>query len=232
MSLFNSGIVTMSDASSPSTDDWLLLCAILSLLSALVIMGPARHLFAKGIISMFRFNDKTHDLVCPFYAPAIYLLLSIVSCINFGIAFTLLSWELTGVESPFLTPFLINTGIVALFLLVKMLLFQTVNSRLYRRQVAAVKPVRWNSFYIMVFSTASLLVQIFSLTVFLLELPLICILFWTLLILIFAQIGLFYKLKTALFKKSSSTLGFILYLCALQILPIILMLALLGISVS
>ena len=91
----------------------------------------------------------------------------------------------------------------------------------YKRQIITLKPGRWNCFFVMSFSVAGLLILVFSVLVLFLNLPLVSLLVFAFLMRILVISGRIFKIKTTLFKNQSSNSGFIMYLCAFEIAPVL-----------
>ena len=92
---------------------------------------------------------------------------------------------------------------------------------LYNRQIITLKPGRWNCFFVMSYSVAGLLILIFSILVVFLNIHLLALLVFAYLMRLLVIIGRIFKIKTTLFKNQRSNTGFILYLCAFELAPIL-----------
>ena len=213
-------------------NDWYLLVMTVSFLLSISIMGPFMSSYSKGLSVMFRFNSPDADLSFPMFSPVGYVAISLLSCINLGLSLSMTLWDITEPGSQILLRILSASGVFGAACAVKLLLYQTVNSSLYKSQVTSLKPIRWNGFFIMAFSAASFIVLVLSVVVLFLSLSDVIITFGAFITLLTIEVGLFFRLKTSLFKKKYSIIGFILYLCALELGPIVLMLLLLSKTLS
>ena len=68
---------------------------------------------------------------------------------------------------------------------------------------------------------ASFLILLFSILVLFLNIPLVALLVFAYLMRALVITGRIFKIKTTLFKNQRSNSGFILYLCAFEIVPIL-----------
>ena len=213
-------------------NDWFLTVMTVSFLAMLFIMGPYREFYFKGFFSMYRFKSMDSDICYPPYTPLGYISVTVFSCISMGLAFAVAVCNMLETDMPVLTATLVGSGIFGLFFLIRILLYQTVNNSLYKSQKTTLKTIRWNGFYIMVFSAAGMISVVLGIVSLFMGIPGKAMFISGFVVLVFTEIGLFYMIKTALFRNKCTLLGFILYLCALQIMPIVLMLVLLGKSIS
>ena len=215
-----------------SYNDWYLLLMTVSFLLSISLMGPFIHQYAKGLSVMFRFSSPDADICFPLYPPAGYVVISILSCLNLGLALSVVKWDITEQGTQALLYVLRASGVFGAACAIKILLYQIVNSSLYRNQKTSLKPIRWSGLFVMAFSAASFFILIFAAIILFLDLPRFLMIIGAALALLLVETGLIFKLKTALFKNKCSFLGFILYLCALELGPIALMLVLLSETLS
>lgn len=213
-------------------NDWYLLVMTVSFLLTLAFMGPFLETYSRGISVMFRFSSPEADICFPKYSPWAYVTLSIISCISLGLALTSVKWDLSAEGSGMLLHLLSASGVFGLSCALKLILYQTVNSSLYRSQVSSLKPTRWNGFFVMALSVFSLAVLVMTAVVLFVGLPASVLIVGASVALLAMEIGLIFKMKTSIFKNKCSILGFILYLCALELGPIILMLVLISKTLS
>ena len=226
-------IVPILSLNSPvNANDWYLLVMTLSFLLSLFIMGPFLEQYTKGLSVMFRFNSPDADLCFPMFSPSGYVTISLISCINLGLALSLTVWDPSQPGASMLLNVLSASGVFGLSCALKMLLYQLVNNSMYKSQKTTLKPIRWNGFFVMAFSASSFMVLMLAAVVLFTGLPQLFLTIFSFLVLLTIEIGLIFKLKTSLFKKKYSIIGFILYLCALEIGPIVLMLVLLSKTLS
>lgn len=213
-------------------NDWYLLFLTVSFLASLSLMGPFAGFYFQGLSVMFRFNSPESDLSFPMYSPVGYVVVSVVSCFNLGLALSLSQWDLSGQGAGMIWKVLSASGVFGASCAIKLLLYQVVNSSMYKAQITTIKPIRWNGFFVMAFSAASFIVLVFAAVVLFMGLPEFILTIGSFLVLLTIEIGLIFRLKTSLFKKKYSVSGFFLYLCALEFGPIILMLVLLSKTLS
>ena len=215
--------VPIISLSSPlEVNDWFLSVTMLTLLLMLVIMGPYRYDFIDSFSSMFRFKTPDGDVRYPLLSTIGFVMLFILSCFCVGITVSIYTHDIRE-EGLSVVLFLLRFSSLAVgAFLLKLLLYTTVNKILYERQVITLKPTRWNSFFVMSFSVVGLLALVFSILVVLLDIPLVLLLVFSALIRILVIIGRIFKIKTTLFKNRRTNSGFIMYLCALEIAPVLL----------
>lgn len=202
-------------------NDWFLSSMTLTLLLMLVIMGPYRYDYVKSFLSMFRFKSPDGDVSYPLLSTAENIAIFILSSISIGIAVGIYSHDL--MEEGFSQVFFLlwySLGVV-ICLVVKLMLYTVTNKILYQRQIITLKPGRWNCFLVMSYSVAGLLILIFSIVVVFLDLHLVSLLVFAYLMRLLVIIGRIFKIKTTLFKNRRSNSGFILYLCAFELAPIV-----------
>ena len=202
-------------------NDWFLSVTILTLLLMLVIMGPYRYDYQDSVSLMFRFKNPDGEINYPLLSTIENILLFILSSICVGVAVSVYTHDIR--EEGFSTVmFLLRFSSLALVAFLLKLLFYTIaNKILYERQIITLKPGRWNCFFVMTFSVTGLLVLSFSILVFLLNLPLVLLLIFCALMRILVISGRLFKIKTTLFKNQRSNSGFIMYLCAFEIAPVL-----------
>jgi len=204
-------------------NDWYLLVMTVSFLLTVAFIGPFIDTYSKGISVMFRFSSPESDICFPKYAPWGFVSLSLISCINLGLALTAVKWDVSREGADMLLHALSASGVFGLSCALKLILYQTVNSSLYKSQATSLKPTRWNGFFVMAFAVFSLAVLIITAVVLFLNLPAPVLVIGASLLLVAIETGLVFKMKTTIFKNKCSLLGFILYLCALESVPILLM---------
>lgn len=211
-------------------DDAVLCLMTLLFLLICLLIGPHRSVYVYAVSSMYRFKNPDYDVQYPARAPAGAFLLSLVSCLSMALMVGS-SFKVRFTEKQF-PGILILWVCFILFLTLKMLLYRAVNVRLYNNQSVTLKPIRWKGFFIMAFSTAGLVSLIISAVAVFFSLPPVAVAICGILLLFFIEAGLIFKVKTALFRNKCGISVFFLYLCALEIVPALLLLVLLGKTVS
>jgi len=202
-------------------NDWFLAVMIMTLLLMLIVMGPYRQAYVYSVSSMFRFKNPDGDVSYPLLSTMEYVLIFILSCLGVGIAVAIYSHDMLE-EGLSLVVFLLwYCSIMVVFFLAKLLLYTIVNRALFNRQIITIKPSRWNCFFVMSFSAASFLILLFSFLVLFLDVPLVALLVFAYLMRALVITGRIFKMKTTLFKNKRTNSGFILYLCAFEIVPIL-----------
>ena len=202
-------------------NDWFLSVTILTLLLMLVIMGPYRHAYVGAVSSMLRFKSPDGDIKYPLLSTIGNILLFILSCFCVGITVSVYTQDIRE-EGPSVVLFLLSFSSLALVsFLLRLLLYTIINKFLYERQLITLKPGRWNCFFVMTFSVTGLLALVFSILVVWLDIPLVLLLVFSVLIRILMISGRIFKIKTTLFKNKRSNSGFIMYLCAFEIAPVL-----------
>ena len=210
----------LSLADTLQVNDWFLSVILLTLLLMLLIMGPYRYAYLDSVSSMFRFKNPDGDISYPLLSTLGYLLIFILSCISIGIAVSVyVHAGAVGNPSGMMT-LLWYSVFVLVCLSVRLSLITAVNKVLYNKQVITIKPGRWNCFFVMTVSVSCLFVMAASLLVLFLDLPVIILPVLAIIIWIFVFSGKFFKIKTTLFKNKRSNSGFILYLCAFELVPV------------
>ena len=212
--------------------DWYMLIMLISFLLSLFVMGSYTGSYLQGLSVMYRFNSPDADIHYPLFSPSGKIVVVLISCIDIGLGLSLFLLDPTEQGVVMVSWILAVSAIPLLFFLLKIALYQIVNTSLYRSQTTMLKTSRWNGFFIMVFSASAFCVLVMTaITLFLGLRPSILVVFISI-ILILAETGMFFKIKTSLFKNRCSISRFILYLCALELGPIILMLVLLWVIIS
>ena len=208
-------------ASSYQLNDWFLSAMLLTLLLMLVIMGPYRHDYVKSFLSMFRFKSPDGEVSYPLLSTAENIAVFILSSISIGISVGVYSHDLMEEGFSQVIFLLWYSAAVVVCLVIKLMLYTVTNKILYSRQIITLKPGRWNCFFVMSYSVASLLILIFSIIVVFLDIHLLALLVFAYLMRLLVIIGRIFKINTTLFKNRHSNLGFILYLCAFELAPIL-----------
>jgi len=202
-------------------NDWLLLSVIVTLLLMLAIMAPFRASYKKAVKSMYRFNNPDSDVWYPLFPTIGFVSVFVLSCISIAIAIVIYSYDITQEGTELIRSLFFISLLFVGFFTAKLLLYTIFNRWLYNSQTIALKPVRWNCFIVMSFSVAGFLILAFSLLVMFLGLPVVLVLVFCGLMRILIIIGIIFKIKTSLFKNRRSNSGFILYLCAFEIAPVL-----------
>ena len=202
-------------------NDWFLSVMILNLLLMLVLMGPYRFAYIDSISSMFRFKNPDGDISYPLLSTVEYIIIFLLSCNSVGIAVGIYSHDLLEEGFSQVIFLLWYSSLVVLAFVIKLLLYTSVNRVLYKKQIITLKPGRWNCFFVMSFSVAGFLILAFSIIVVFLKIPLVVLLVFAYLMRLLVIIGRIFKIKTTLFKNQRSNLGFIMYLCAFELAPIL-----------
>ena len=218
--------------STVGVSDWYLLIMIISFLVSLFIMGPYIISYLDGLSVMYRFNSPDSDIRYPEFSPFGRIVVVLLSCINIGLGLSPVLFGAGGREANAVSYLLEASVWPLLFVGIRLFLYQTVNSSLYKSQAIKLKTSRWNGFFIMAFSAAGFCVLVLTFVVLFLELPPLVLVICMSILLLLAEIGLIFKIKTTLFKNKCSNTRFILYFCALELGPIILLLVLLGVFFS
>jgi hypothetical protein len=204
-----------------SMNDWFLLVMIASMVLMVLIMGPYWKSYKTSIRSMYKFNTPDGDVEYPLFSTLGFVTVFVLSCIGIAIALVIYSQDVSveGTE-PLLTLLSVSSVIVLCFM-AKLLLYTIVNNWLYKSQTINLKPLRWNCFVVMSFSVGGFVILLLAFIVHFFGLPLFLLLVLSYLVRILLISGRIFKIKTSLFKNRSSNSGFILYLCAFEIVPVI-----------
>ena len=222
-----------SELESPlGVSDWYLLVLIISFLLSLFVMGPYKASYKDGLSVMFRFSSPDSDIRYPEYSPFEKILVVLFSCADMGLGLSLVLFGPGEPEENVLSDFFKASVWPLFFFALRFFLYQIVNTHLYRSQAIMLKTSRWNSFFIMVFSASGFCVLVLTSVVLFLKMPSLVLVICMSFLVLLAEIGLNFKIKTSLFKNKCSNTRFISYLCALELGPIILMSVLLGVFYS
>lgn len=203
-------------------NDWFLSVVLLTLLLMFVIMGPCRVDFIDSVSSMLRFKNPDGDVSYPLIPTQGYAILFLLSCIGVGVSVSVYMSDVTQGDSIRILPLLWYSLVALVCFMIRLLLYSGVNRILYGKQVITLKPGRWNCFFLMTFSVAGMLILLFSILVFFFDMPVLTLLFFAVFLRAFVISGRIFKIKTTLFKNRRTNLGFIVYLCALEIVPLFL----------
>ena len=202
-------------------NDWFLSAMIVTLLLMLVIMGPYRYDYVKSFLSMLRFKSPDGDVSYPLLSTAENIAVFILSSISIAIAVGIYSHDLMEEGFSQIIFLLWYSAAVVVCLVIKLLLYTVTNKILYRKQIITLKPGRWNCFFVMSYSVAGLFILVFSIITVFLDFHLLTLLIFAYLMRILVISGRIFKIKTTLFKNQRSNLGFIMYLCAFELAPIL-----------
>ena len=202
-------------------NDWFLSVVILTLLIMLVIMGPYRFEYIDSFSSMLRFKNPDGDVSYPLLSTVENIMVFVLSCVIIGISVAIYSQDLTEEGLGQIIFLLWYSFFATIAFVLKLLLYTAANKILYKRQVITLKPGRWNCFFVMSFSAATFLILVFSVLVLFLNLPHVLLLVFAYLMRILVISGRIFKIKTTLFKNQRSNVGFIMYLCAFEIAPVL-----------
>ena len=202
-------------------NDWFLSAMIVTLLLMLITMGPYRYDYVRSFLSMFRFKSPDGDVSYPLLSTFENILVFLLSSICIAIAVGIYSHDIMEEGfSQILFLLWYSCGVV-ICLVVKLILYTVTNKILYRKQIIALKPSRWNCFFVMSYSVSGLLILFFSIIVVFLDIHLLALLIFAYLMRALVITGRIFKIKTTLFKNRRSNSGFIMYLCAFELAPIL-----------
>ena len=202
-------------------NDWFLSAMIVTLLLMLVIMGPYRYDYVKSFLSMLRFKSPDGDVSYPLLSTAENIAVFILSSISIAISVGIYSHDLMEEGFSQIIFLLWYSAAVVVCLVIKLLLYTVTNKILYRKQIITLKPGRWNCFFVMSYSVAGLLILIISICVVFLNIHLLVLLIFAYFMRVLVIAGRIFKIKTTLFKNQRSNSGFIMYLCAFELAPIL-----------
>lgn len=208
-------------ANSYNLNDWFLSAMILTLLLMLVIMGPYRYDYTRSFLSMFRFKSPDGEVSYPLLSTLENIFIFILASFSIGISVGVYSHDLMEEGFSQIIFLLWYSSLVIVCLVIKLMLYTITNKILYKRQIITLKPGRWNCFFVMSYSVAGLFILVFSIITVFLDFHLLTLLIFAYLMRILVIIGRIFKMKTTLFKNQRSNLGFIMYLCAFELAPIL-----------
>ncbi|MBO4268461.1 MAG: DUF4271 domain-containing protein [Bacteroidaceae bacterium] len=204
---------------SPGTD-WFLLALIVAVLVVVVTVGPERDCYVDSVASMFRYRSSDTEIVYPSGSLFSGIVLFLVSCVSFSLMLCSIEGEYSLESGRGLYLLAVGAASAALFYIVKLILYTSVNGQLFRKQKITVKPSRWNGFFNMLFTVSGVMFLVVALIVTFLGPPRLYSLILAFSVPVFIETGVFYKLKSALFKNKVSGMGFFYYLCALEFSPL------------
>ena len=202
-------------------NDWFLSAMIVTLLLMLITMGPYRYDYVRSFLSMFRFKSPDGDVSYPLLSTFENILVFLLSSISIAIAVGIYSHDIMEEGFSQIIFLLWYSCDVVVCLVVKLILYTVTNKILYRKQIIALKPSRWNCFFVMSYSVSGLLILFFSIIVVFLDIHLLALLIFAYLMRALVITGRIFKIKTTLFKNRRSNSGFIMYLCAFELAPIL-----------
>ena len=202
-------------------NDWFLSAMIVTLLLMLITMGPYRYDYVRSFLSMFRFKSPDGDVSYPLLSTFENILVFLLSSISIAIAVGIYSHDIMEEGFSQIIFLLWYSCGVVVCLVVKLILYTVTNKILYRKQIIALKPSRWNCFFVMSYSVSGLLILFFSIIVVFLDIHLLVLLIFAYLMRALVITGRIFKIKTTLFKNRRSNSGFIMYLCAFELAPIL-----------
>ncbi|MBO7416948.1 MAG: DUF4271 domain-containing protein [Bacteroidaceae bacterium] len=200
--------------------DWYLLVLIAAVLVMVVTVGPERECYVDSVASMFRYRSSDTEIVYPSGSVFRGIAVFIVSCVSFPLMLCSVEGEYSFESGRGKILLAVGTGFAVLFYVIKLILYTSVNGHLFRKQKITVKPSRWNGFFNMLFTVAGCMFLTVALIVTFLGLSRFYSRILAFSVPVFIETGVFYKLKSALFKNKVSGLGFFYYLCALEFSPL------------
>ena len=200
--------------------DFFLLAIIVAVLVFVVTIGPDRQCYMESVASMFRGRSSDKEISYPSIPFIRGIFVFLASCSSFGLMLCSIEGTFTLENGRGLIIFGVGTGFAALFYMLKILLYSSVNGYLFNRQAITVKPSRWNGFFNMLFTVSGVLFLAVTLIITFLGLPRPYSLILACLVPVFVETGIFYRLKSVLFKNMISVMGFFFYLCALEFSPL------------
>lgn len=217
--------------SQPPADDWTLLAFLLLFLLSCLTFGPLLGQLKTSFVYVYKIRNSNAEFKTLILSPLrnfVAVAVSILS-ISFASALSGLIPERQGTHA--LVAVLHAFIYILPCFLARQLLFRTVNARLYASQKINVKPLRWNALNITMLSFMGIVSLIVGLMELFIPFPPVI---YVILLLFFAMMciyGEIIKAKSSLFSSRCKLLGIILYLCALEIGPLVLALFLLGTNI-
>lgn len=216
-------MMTVLEISAPvQADDWFLIILIVTFLLSFFSFAPRRAAFFRLADSLFKFKNPDGKVLIPRTAPLEFVLQSLLSCLSVSLFLTVSENGRILSGSSIWLPFLRNFGYVASVFIIKLVLYQSVNTWLYRKQSTAVKPTRWNGFFVSVFFVAGIAALLLCIVTVFFTIPYNIVPLLYLLFILLLEMGLAFKIKTAIFRNKCTILSFFLYLCALELGPLVL----------
>lgn len=187
----------------------------------LLVMGPLRNDFVRTLFFMFRFKSPESEITYPQYSSFGFVALFVLSSFSMGVP---LSYCYHGaLTGSALLNLLLISGMTAVVSYIWLLLYLAVNTILYNSQTVMVRPTRWSNFFATVYAAQSFILLAFSVIVIFLDIPLLVLVIFAIVLTIIMAIGRIFRVLTALFRNKRFNVGIILYLCALEIIPTVLM---------
>ena len=204
---------------NPGTD-WFLLALIVAVLVMVVTVGPERECYVVSFASMFRYRSSDTEILYPSGSLVRGIVAFLVSCLSFSLMLCSVEGEYSFESGRGLSVLATGAGFAAFFYVLKLILYSSVNGQLFRKQKITVKPSRWNGFFNMLFTVSGVMFLVVALIVTFFGIPRLYSLVLAFSVPVFIETGVFYKLKSALFKNKVSGMGFFYYLCALEFSPL------------
>ncbi|MBR4842268.1 MAG: DUF4271 domain-containing protein [Bacteroidaceae bacterium] len=200
--------------------DCFLLLLIIVVLVMVLTIGPERHCYVESIASMFRYRSSDTEFIYPSGSLFRGIVVFLASCASFGLMLCSIEGDFSLDGGRGLILFAFGSFFAACFYLVKLILYMSVNSRLFRKQIISVKPSRWNGFFNMLFSVSGVMFLVVALIVTFFGIPRLYGMILAFSVPVFIELGVIYKIKSSLFKNKVSGLDFFYYLCALEFSPL------------
>lgn len=214
--------------SQPPADDWTLLAFLILFLVSCLLLVPQLGQLKTSLVYVYKIKNSNAEFKTLILSPVQSFAIVAVSIlsISFASACTGVVPERAG------THVLMATLHCVIYLLpcflLRQFLFRLVNTRMYANQRISVKPLRWNALNLTMLAfmgAASLVIGLLELFV---PLPSIVYVILLSIFMLACVYGEIIKAKSSLFSSRCKLLGIILYLCALEIGPLVLALFLIA----
>ena len=208
---------------SPSAvNDWLVCAIIVVFLLLLFAMGPFRAYYIKTVKSMYRFRNPDRDVCFPPYSSFGFVSIFILSSFCIGIAILVYTRNCAYSNPEQLLDLLSFSGLISVVFGIKLAIYQMVNTFLFKSQTIMLKPTRWNCFFVTTYAGAGFLILLLSVLALFVGLPNLLLLIFVFIVRFLVVIGRVFKIKTVIFKNKRLNMGIIMYLCAFEIVPMLL----------
>lgn len=212
-------------------DDWTLLALLVLFLVSCLLFGPLREQLRTSLIYVYRIRNSNAEFktvkLSPFQAFS-STVVSVMS-ISFASALTGAIPEKAGTH-VLLTALHASVYILPCYLL-RQLLLMAVNARMYASGKISVEPQRWNALNLTMLSFMGIVSLIVCLAELFVPLPSAVYVILLLFFVLVCLYGEIVKAKSALFSDQCRIFGIFLYLCALEIGPLVPVLFLMGTNI-
>ncbi len=203
-------------------DDWTMLALLVLFLASCLLLGPQLGTLKTSLVYVYRIKNLNSEFKTLNLSPLHSIAVAIVSVLSVSFASALAGIIPERTDTHTLVSVLHAFIYIVFCILLKQQLSHVVNNRMYATQKICVKPLRWNALSMTMLSFLGISSLVICLMEMFIPFPSAVYIILLSFLVLLCLYGKIIKAKSSLFSTRCKLLGIILYLCALEIAPLVL----------